>query len=372
MEKPSTAITVAIIGGVVAVITAVIGIVPAFISKGSEQSYSPATGAAVNMPFENAGADSADAGTDDDERKPVPPTDKGKNSAVREQLSQRIERIVASFVGQIENPPAKIAVAKISHDRSELLGPLGAEIAEIVASILEKRREFSLVKKQKIEVGKRGMRVVGQYAVEMNYSGKDDCLTVDLSFKDPTGNVIHKDQARIAGVPWKALPPALPLNARDIGEVLHALNPMDSGKFALEMTTTRGETGAIYEHGESLELEILAAKTCYLHLYYFQADGVTLQIFPNEFHQDCRIQGGQVYRIPGDGYPFDFTIDCSETSGMEVVKAVASLKPLPTIAGESLQYGLRGVKKGPAEIMAEYRQTNEVVEAMCTILTVRK
>ena len=96
----------------------------------------------------------------------------------------------------------------------------------------------------------------------------------------------------------------------------------DLGPINLTLTTSHGDD-PVYKVGEKLELVIRTNKEAWLYCYYRQANGETLQIFPNPYYykdfDEPRIKGGVVYVIPGEGL-FPFALEVKEPAGIEIAK----------------------------------------------------
>jgi hypothetical protein len=78
----------------------------------------------------------------------------------------------------------------------------------------------------------------------------------------------------------------------------------------------------VFEEGDHLQIEFLAQRQAFLYLFYHQADGRTLLLFPNSAAQNNDIPGRQVVRIPGPGLPFGIRI--RPPLGKESVQVVAA------------------------------------------------
>lgn len=78
--------------------------------------------------------------------------------------------------------------------------------------------------------------------------------------------------------------------------------------------------------GENIVFKFKADRDCYLNLIDCGTSGQVTVLFPNAYHKDNRIQGGKEYSIPSADMGFD--IQTQGPSGRELVKAVATLRPL--------------------------------------------
>jgi hypothetical protein len=81
-------------------------------------------------------------------------------------------------------------------------------------------------------------------------------------------------------------------------------------------------------------------KDCYLVLYNVGPDGEITQLFPNMFIKDNHIKANRTYIIPDpafrtpDGQEVFFYVDEKKPVGLEVVKALATLDPMPLTAAD--------------------------------------
>ena len=93
-----------------------------------------------------------------------------------------------------------------------------------------------------------------------------------------------------------------------------------TGDIKLELSTNQ----RIFRAGDKLVVRVSADQDCYLRLYYQNAEGDVLQIFPNKVKSTNLIKKGAPVVIPtaGDGFEFEM----GAPYGSEILKAVASTK----------------------------------------------
>lgn len=127
---------------------------------------------------------------------------------------------------------------------------------------------------------------------------------------------------------------------------------VQDAKLQVKLKADRGE-GGIYRKGDKLFLFLQANLDCYVRIIYHQVDGTLIQIFPNRFHPDSRIEKGRVYQIPPENPAFHFEI--SEPFGVEMIKVFASTVPLDTQVGERLDQGFRLLKEDPSALVRHTR-----------------
>lgn len=98
------------------------------------------------------------------------------------------------------------------------------------------------------------------------------------------------------------------------------------GPVGLELSTTRGDDPA-YRIGETMDLTLRLDRDAWVYCFYRQADGKTIQIFPNEHFWkrfvEPKLEGTVVHTIPAET-TFPFTLRLSEPPGVELVKCFAA------------------------------------------------
>ena len=166
-----------------------------------------------------------------------------------------------------------------------------------------------------------------------------------------------------------------PSNYENLQKELDYLkSPVDlkPAELSVQIWTDHGD-GGMYRKGDKMFVFLMANKDCYVRLIYHQADGKNIQIFPNPWREDNKIEGNRVYIIPSESDKFEFTVD--EPYGAEVLKAFASSKPFPKVEGEFFKDGLKslmGTTKGIMEKIRGIRMQEkeaEYTEAECRITT---
>ncbi|OUS13100.1 hypothetical protein A9Q89_03645 [Gammaproteobacteria bacterium 53_120_T64] len=98
-----------------------------------------------------------------------------------------------------------------------------------------------------------------------------------------------------------------------------------TSQIGLELSSLHGFDPE-YRIGEKLQLIIRVSRDSWVYCYYKQANGDSIQIFPNPFfyrnNREPLLLAGKSYLLPGDGmFPFDFEI--TKPTGVEAVKCFA-------------------------------------------------
>ena len=102
-----------------------------------------------------------------------------------------------------------------------------------------------------------------------------------------------------------------------------------------------------YHIGEEITFYCKANRDCYLTIIDIGASANITVLFPNKFKQNNFIQANMIYKIPSEGYDiFAFKID--PPSGIDRVKAIASLTPLTIENYQFRKYAFRSI--GPTDV----------------------
>ena len=96
----------------------------------------------------------------------------------------------------------------------------------------------------------------------------------------------------------------------------------DACNVAVIPKASANEHNKKYNIGDKINLYFRSEKDCYLTLINYGTSGKFTVLMPNALFQDNFIEGGRIYAIPGQDYPFDYTL--SGPSGTEKIKAIAT------------------------------------------------
>lgn len=103
-----------------------------------------------------------------------------------------------------------------------------------------------------------------------------------------------------------------------------------------------------YRIGDEITFNFRANRDCYLTIINIGASGNITVLFPNRFKQNNFIKANRIYKIPSEGYDiFAFKID--PPSGIDRVKAIASLTPLTIEHYQFREYAYRSIKPTDSE-----------------------
>jgi len=116
--------------------------------------------------------------------------------------------------------------------------------------------------------------------------------------------------------------------------------------------------------GDVIRFNFKADRDCYLTLINVGTSGRITVLFPNQYRPDGFIQGGRVYQTETRG-EMPFKIRASGPAGRELVKVVATLKPLDLSSlrmGEAGGAGTRSIESG-SQFAQQLARDLAVVEA---------
>lgn len=132
--------------------------------------------------------------------------------------------------------------------------------------------------------------------------------------------------ARTAAVPPSTAPPAanLPVDAMQRAAALMQHVFPGGGDFQLQVWTNKG-ADRVYTEGEKLLVHILADRSAYLQVDYYQADGQVVHLLPNALEPND-IKSGQVFTLGKSDQTFQFEI--APPFGVEMLTVLASQVPL--------------------------------------------
>jgi len=110
---------------------------------------------------------------------------------------------------------------------------------------------------------------------------------------------------------------------------------VESLKPGLSLSIDKG-CGAVYQHGELLNITVRSNQSGYLTIFDFTPDGKAQIIFPNSYHKNNFIEGEKEYSIPGELLPFQFRV--APPDGEELIYAVVAQQPYDLIPGQTYDF----------------------------------
>jgi hypothetical protein len=146
---------------------------------------------------------------------------------------------------------------------------------------------------------------------------------------------------------------------------------VESLKPGLSLAIDKG-CGAVYQHGELLNITVRSDQSGYLTIFDFMPDGQAQIIFPNSYHENNFIEGDKEYSIPGELFPFQFRV--APPDGEELIYAVVTQQPYDLIPGQTYDFsGIFPQLSGSDEALARsltrgiqvVPSANQLAVAMC-------
>jgi hypothetical protein len=134
-----------------------------------------------------------------------------------------------------------------------------------------------------------------------------------------------------AALPRPTAPPVTkqPENAMQRAAALLRHVFPSGGAFQLQVWTNKG-ADSVYTAGEKLRVHILADRSAYLQVDYYQADGQVVHLLPNALETN-EIKPGQLFTLGKAEKTFQFEI--APPFGVEMLTVLASQEPLETPPG---------------------------------------
>jgi len=108
------------------------------------------------------------------------------------------------------------------------------------------------------------------------------------------------------------------------------LQKIDNANPAFPVVVDVDRANRVYVAKDIMQVTVTSQKDGFLYLFYRDADAKVIVLFPNQFQQNNRIQGGVPFV---SGPKVGFQIRVCPPFGFEQLKAVVSKKPLPFIDG---------------------------------------
>lgn len=114
-------------------------------------------------------------------------------------------------------------------------------------------------------------------------------------------------------------------------EQVTVYNAGSAKQSTLQVTATLDRKDLTYARGEAVKLKVKVNEDAYVAVYNVGPTGKITQLFPNKFQKDGVIKAGHDTQVP----PADSKTEIKVTgsTGAELIKVVASNKPLKMVAG---------------------------------------
>jgi hypothetical protein len=213
----------------------------------------------------------------------------------------------------------------------------------------------------------------GEYVLSGKYWEFEDALEVQLNLRNKAGkSFAWVGRVRLDSIGKMAFRPDR-INQGAAG--FDRLRENDGGGFGFKLTTGAGEN-PVLKLGELLDLVILVDRDAWVYCFYFQADGSTIQIFPNPYfwkHSRApKLAGTIQHTIPGEE-TFPFQLRVQPPIGEELLKCFAATRDVTQDLPETLRGHSLGPLKGGLEARLSHifqRLPNSTVTEASAALTV--
>ena len=210
----------------------------------------------------------------------------------------------------------KLSVARMSHNANKMRG-VSVERGELNDEAIA--------------------RNPGEYVLSGKYWEFENALEVQLNLRNKAG----------ASYPWigrirldsignmSFRPDRIKSNRNSFDR----LRETDGGGFAFKLTTGAGED-PVLKLGDSLEIILRVDRDAWIYCFYFQADGSTIQFFPNplvpESSHNLKFIGEIQYIIP-DEKTFPIKLPIRAPTGEELIKCFAATRDVTQDLPEELR-----------------------------------
>lgn len=153
------------------------------------------------------------------------------------------------------------------------------------------------------------------YCYDSNYRQCIECTSKQL----PSGIVAEPETNRLAGL----YNPGSPLRIRIWSE--YGERPARTRDIAVVPQKEFSQ----YKIGDNVEIRFQSSEDCYVYFFNIGPAGNVTQLFPNKFCSDNHVQGGQIYKFPGERANFKWVL--KKPMGTEIIKAFATKIPVDTL-----------------------------------------
>jgi len=188
--------------------------------------------------------------------------------------------------------------------------------------------------------------VPGSYVLSGVYWEHQESLDLRLVLRGADGTTV----AWRGHVLRASLPPAAAVRPRSGTGDQRSLNGL--GPFSFVLTTNKGNPATL-RIGETMELNLRIGQDAWVYCFYRQADGATLQVFPNPYfwkrQKAPHLEGRLLHVIP-DAATANFSFRVKPPEGEELIRCFALDRDVTAELPEALcGYSLAPLDKGLAE-----------------------
>ncbi|MEK7812171.1 MAG: DUF4384 domain-containing protein [Candidatus Desantisbacteria bacterium] len=299
---------------------------------------------------------------------------------IKNQLVLKVKEIVRNLSNQPrlqDEEKIKLAIGNITFEDSAAGSSFSRYLRDKITEESLKQEKFSITE---ISKGVEGLDGELDLLMEGNYWIIGDEVEIRLSLINGQKELIAKESVRvlISQIPsGLSIEPVKDYSEKVKTQVAAFTSPISTASITtdlkVDLWVDKGN-GATYQEGEKMQIFAKANKDCYLYLFYKNATGQILQIFPNYCQKDNLVKANQTYVVPDKQTSFEFKI--TPPFGIEAIKAIASLNPLPEMGKEIKDDDLPQIASSANEFRSRgigiVAKETGVAEANCVITTTEK
>ena len=295
-------------------------------------------------------------------------------AATSEDVGQRVDSLVVELTRQLQqNAPNKlgsrVVIGSINSQDYAYETPFGRYVASLVETRMQKTDAVQVVQPQRLrgigirEDPKEPSTLAKRSQADLVLHGSQTATASGVQIRLALSEGSEAQPLATANAVFAPdqIPTDHPAQANNIDEVtknqrvLSQLGEKTSGHLQLDLWTDRGGSSATYYEGDEIRVILRANQTCYLRLFYLDASGNTIQLFPNSRESSDQLQANQEMEIPSAGAGYKFAVQ--PPFGTEQLVAIASILPIPETEGMDVGNGQKILPNAAAAIVDTMEQT---------------
>ena len=288
-------------------------------------------------------------------------------------VEEQVDSLVVELTRQLQqNAPNKlgsrVVVGPINSQDYQYETPFGRYVASLVETRMQKTDAVQMVQPKRM----RGIGILDDPKEPGTLAKRSDADLVLHGSQVATASGVQIQLALSEGAEAQPLAaananfsanqipvdhPAQANNIEAISEnqaVLSQMGEKASGRLHLDLWTDRGGSSATYYEGDEIRVILRANLDCYLRLFYLDASGNTIQLFPNSRESADQLQANQEMEIPSAGAGYRFAVQ--PPFGTEQLVAIASIVPIPETEGMDVGNGQKILPNAAAAIVDTMEQ----------------
>ena len=288
-------------------------------------------------------------------------------------VEDQVDSLVVELTRQLQqNAPnrlgSRVVVGSINSQDYQYETPFGRYVASLVEDRMQKTDAVQVIKPKQM----RGIGIQDNPKEPATLAKRSDAELVLHGSQVTTASGVQIQLALSEGAEAQPLAtantifsanqipadhPAQANNIEALSEnqaVLSQMGEKASGRLHLDLWTDRGGSSATYYEGDEIRVILRANLDCYLRLFYLDASGNTIQLFPNDRESADQLQANQEMEIPSAGAGYRFAVQ--PPFGTEQLVAIASIVPIPETEGMDMGNGQKILPNAAAAIVNTMEQ----------------